>query len=154
MLSNQKTILQTKSHFSLACHHFFIPSHHVSDENMFVKSDHISVVFNHLKQKRIRKRTLPAVQQPAGLFLHALITNEIPLRRSERTYTLLPRRIFSHNRTKTYPPCTLYKGDIYLIKLCTREILCQCMQLIHNRTNLTCNAIIFFAESLSIIQFT
>ena len=140
MLSNQKTILQTKSHFSLACHHFFIPSHHVSDENMFVKSDHISVVFNHLKQKRIRKRTL--------------ITNEIPLRRSERTYTLLPRRIFSHNRTKTYPPCTLYKGDIYLIKLCTREILCQCMQLIHNRTNLTCNAIIFFAESLSIIQFT
>ena len=140
MLSNQKTILQTKSHFSLACHHFFIPSHHVSDENMFVKSDHISVVFNHLKQKRIRKRTL--------------ITNEIPLRRSERTYTLLPRRIFSHNRTKTYPPCTLYKGDMSLIKLCTREILCQCMQLIHNRTNLTCNAIILFAESLSIIQFT
>ena len=146
MLSNQKTILQTKSHFSLACHHFFIPSHHVSDENMFVRNDHISVVFNHLKQRRIRKRTLPAVQQPAGLFLHSLITNGIPLHRSERTYTLLPLRIFSHNRTKTYPPCTLYKGDIYLIKLCTREILCQRMQLIHNRTNLTCNAIILFAR--------
>ena len=140
MLSNQKTILQTKSHFSLACHHFFIPSHHISEENMFVKNDHITVVFNHLKQKRIRKRTL--------------ITNGIPLHRSERTYTLLPLRIFSHNRTKTCPPCTLHKGDIYLIELCTRKILCQRMQLIHNRTNLTCNAIIFFAESLSIIQFT